>query len=460
MSRPDINQQLAGARILPLLIKLTIPATVAQLVNALYSIVDRMYIGHMPEIGTIALSGVGLTFPITLLISAFSFLPGRGGAPLASIAIGEGDLKKAQKYLSNAAIVLLVISAVITTAGLLFIEPLLTLFGAKVDTMPYALEYLRTYLLGTVFVEFSLGLNPFINSQGFTTIGTVSVAIGAFLNILLDPLFIYTLDMGVRGAALASVISQMISCIWIVVFLMSKRSYIRLRWKTLRLDRDILFSTFALGVSPFTFRVNESLVTAFLNRLLLAWGGADAGLHLAVMTILSSVSQVFFMPLSGIVSGAQPILSYNFGARNYARIRETIHHARVLGVICAACMWFVMVVFPEAVCSVFSDDPALIPLAKDAMRLMFSTVLIMGFQMINQNAFVAMGNARCSFLFALMRKVLILIPLACILPRFFGVWGIYAAEMVSNPITTIITFVVFERYMRKIQDDFASSAAR
>ena len=460
MSRANINQQLASAKILPLLVKLTIPATVAQLVNALYSIVDRMYIGHMPDVGTIALSGVGLTFPVTMMISALSYLPGMGGAPLAAIAIGEKNIPKAQKYLCNAAFLLVAMSLATMAICLIFLRPLLTLFGADAETMPYAYDYLWTYLMGTVFVELALGLNPFINTQGFTVIGTISVAIGAVLNIILDPLFLYVLDMGIRGAAIATVISQFVSCVWILLFLTSKRSCIRLNWRDMRPDRQILLSTCALGVSPFTFRVNESLVMILLNRLIRVYGGVDANLHLASMTILNSISQIFFMPLLGIVSGAQPILSYNFGAHNYPRIRETIHYARMLSFGCAVVMWGVIMAVPGAVCVLFTDNLQLKALTEVTLRIMFCTVFSLGFQMINQNAFVAMGNTRYSFLFGIMRKLLILVPLALILPHFFGIWGIYAAEMISNPVTTAITFVVFERYMRRIQGTFAGEPAR
>jgi len=452
--KADINQQLAGGKILPLLIRLSVPATIAQLVNALYSIVDRMYIGHMPDVGTMALSGIGLTFPITMLISAFSCLPGMGGAPLASIAIGEGDIKKAQKYLCNAVSMLLVISFALTTFFLAFLEPLLKLFGADASTLPYARDYLQIYLIGTVFVQLALGLNPFINTQGFTLIGTMSVVIGAFLNIVLDPLFIYTFGMGIRGAAIATVIAQAVSCAWIFAFLTSKKSYIRINLRDMKIDGRIWKRTCALGVSPFTFRVNESVIVILLNHLLLKYGGADGNLHIASMAILSSMSQVFFMPLSGIVTGTQPLLSFNYGARNYPRIRGTIHYARMLSFGCAVVMWAFFVFAPGLVCRMFTDNPELIEMTKVTMRIMFSTILVLGFQMTNQNAFVAMGNTKYSFLFGIMRKVLLLVPLALIMPLFMGVWGVYVAEAISNPVTVIITFIVFERYMGGLKKKF------
>ena len=452
--KANINQQLAGGKILPLLIKLSVPATIAQLVNALYSIVDRMYIGHMPDVGTMALSGIGLTFPITALIAAFSCLPGMGGAPLASIAIGEGDMKKAQKYLCNTVSMLLVMSLVLTVFFLTFLEPLLVMFGADASTLPYAADYLRIYLLGTVFVQLALGLNPFINTQGFTLIGTMSVVIGAFLNIVLDPLFIYGFDMGIKGAAIATVIAQAASSIWIFLFLTSKKSYIRINLKDMKVEGWIWKKTCALGVSPFTFRVNESIIVILLNHLLLKYGGTDGNLHIASMAILSSMSSVFFMPLSGIVTGTQPLLSYNYGARNYSRIRGTIHYARMLSFGCAVMMWIFFVFAPGLVCRMFTDNAELIEMTKATMRIMFSTILVLGFQMTNQNAFVAMGNTKYSFLFGIMRKVLLLVPLALIMPLFMGVWGVYVAEAISNPVTTIITFIVFERYMGGLKKKF------
>ena len=452
MSHTDtsINHQLATAPIRPLLIRLSIPAAVAQIVNALYSIVDRMFIGHLPGVGSLALSGLGLTFPITMLIAAFSCLPGAGGAPLASIAIGEGDTPRAQTILNNAFTLLLVISAVMTLGCLALLEPMLLWFGADHTTLPYAADYLRIYLVGTVFVELSLGLNFFINAQGFTRIGTLSISIGAVLNLILDPIFLYVLDLGIQGAAYATVISQGASCLWNVWFLCSSRPSIRLNVRDMKPELPLIRQSCALGISPFTFRINESLVNILLNRQIVTYGGADATVHLAVLAVLSSINQIFFMPLAGIVSGTQPILSYNFGAKNVLRVRETIRHARFLSMTCAVIMWGCIMLFPGIICRLFTTDEKLIRLAVPALRMMFCTIFALGYQMVNQNAFVAMGNTGYSFLFGIMRKLLILVPLALILPKFWGVWGIYIAEAVSNPITTAITFVVFEGFLRNL----------
>ena len=446
----SMNQRLATAPVLPLLIRLTIPITVAQLVNALYSLVDRMYIGHMPETGTLALSGIGLTFPIIMVISAFSCIPGRGGSPLASIAMGAGDIRKAERYLANSFSLLAFIGTVLTLACSFFMEPMLRAFGADSSTLPYAMDYLKIYVLGSIFVEFSLGLNPFINAQGYTFHGTITIVIGAVLNIILDPLFIYAFHMGIAGAAVATVISQMVSAAWVIWFLCSGKGTLRLRLKDMAPSWDILKRTCALGVSPFTFQINESIVVIVLNWLLIRYGGADSNLHIASMSLLTSVSQVFFMPLIGIITGAQPILSYNLGARNFPRLRETVRYSRILSISCAVLMWFCLMAFPRTICSMFTSDPKLLSLTSVTMRIMFSTVLVLGLQMVNQNAFVALGNTVCSFIFGIMRKLLLLLPLAFTLPLFFGVWGIYGAEAVSNLLTTIITHAVFTRYFKKL----------
>lgn len=457
MTKSSMNDQLAGAKLLPLLIRLTIPVTVAQLVNALYSIVDRMYIGHIPGSGTMALSGVGITFPIIMMISAFSCIPGMGGAPLASICMGRGDYKKAQSYLSNACTMLIVIGILIMAVCLAFLDPMLLAFGANEGTLPFAHDYLMIYLFGTVFVELAMGLNPFINAQGFTGIGTVTVVIGAVLNIILDPILIYAFDMGIAGAAAATVISQFVSAVWVIRFLCSEKSSLHIRRNDLKPDLSIIKSTCALGVSPFTFRINESIVVILLNRLLIRYGGSASDLHIASMAVLTSISQIFFMPLIGIITGAQPILSYNLGAKNYPRIRETILYARILSMGCAVIMWLVMMLCPQLITRMFTSDARLISLTTVTMRLMFSTVVVIGMQMVNQNAFVALGNTWYSFIFGIMRKLLFLVPLALALPLLCGVWGIYMAEAISNLLTTVITYCAFSHYMKKLEHSAADS---
>ena len=445
------TRELAEGPVMPLLVKLAMPAILAQLIHAAYSIVDRMYIGHMPEVGTTALTGLGLTFPIIMIISSFSCLPGMGGAPLAAIAMGKGDNALAQRYLGNALTMLLTMSLVLTAGFQLFLEPLLTLFGGNSGTLPYAVGYLRIYLMGTLFSQLATGLNSFINTQGFTGIGTMTTLVGAVLNVVLDPIFIYGLGMGIEGAAIATVISQFVSAAWVMWFFLSDRSILRLTLADMKPDRQVLVSTCSLGVSPFIFRVNESVVVILLNRLILIYGGAQIDLHIAVMTTLANITQVFFMPLTGLVAGAQPILSYNKGAGSASRLRETVRCARLLGLSYSVAVWALMMLFPRGLAMAFSPDPAFLDLAAFAIRLQYCTVLVMGMQMVNQNAFVALGNVGYSFLFGIMRKILVLIPLALILPRFLGMTGVYAAEPLSNLITTGVTYLFFERYMGKLE---------
>ncbi|MEM1484333.1 MATE family efflux transporter [Oscillospiraceae bacterium PP1C4] len=450
----DMNDQLARGKILPLLLKLTLPATVAQLVNALYSIVDRMYIGRMHGVGTAALGGLGLTFPIIMLITAFSVLVGMGGSPLASIRMGEGDEAGAQRYLGNAVTLLLLIGAVLTVVCLVWKDPLLIAFGASENTLPYASDYLEIYLFGTIFVQLALGLNSFINAQGYAGMGMLTVVIGAVLNVALDPLFIYTFGMGVKGAAVATVISQFVSAFWVIVFLCSKHSKLRITLRDMRLDWQVVKSTCALGISTFIFLLNESIVIIVINRLLRYYGGSMGDLHIASMAILSSLGQIFFMPLKGIVQGAQPLISYNMGARNFPRIKETIYYARICSITCTVLMWAGMMFAPHYIMLAFTSDPALTDLTVTTMRLMYCTVFVLGMQMINQNAFVAMGNTRYSFFFGILRKVLLLLPLAFILPVYTGIMGIYAAEAISNLITVVVTYVAFTKYLNQIKLSF------
>lgn len=449
----SMNERLANEPILPLLIKLSIPAAVANIVSALYSVVDRWFIGRIPSIGTEALGGVGLTFPIIMLITAFSMLVGMGAAPRASIAMGAGEHNKAEKYLGNAVTMLVAIGVSIILLCIIFDDEMLKLFGASKETLPFAKQYLNIYVLGTVFMLISLGLNSFINAQGNTKIGMMTVIIGALINIILDPIFIFLLDLGIAGAAWATVISQFISALWVILFLISKKSSLKIYLKNLVPDKDIIFSSLSLGVSAFIFYVNESIVVIVINRLLIHYGGYLSDVYITCMSILSSINQIFFLPLKGIVQGAQPIVSFNRGSGNFQRIKNTVIYARIISIGCAVIMWSIFMIFPEKVAEFYTTDIELINMTSKAIRIMFCTIFMLGMQMINQNLFIAIGNAKYSFLFGIMRKVLLLIPLAFILPMVFGVWGIFAAEAVSNFITTIITYIVFTKYIKKLKQN-------
>ncbi|MGI6174844.1 MAG: MATE family efflux transporter [Christensenellales bacterium] len=456
-NKTDMNEQLASGKIKPLLIRMAIPFTIGQLVNALYSIVDRMYIGQMPNVGTAALSGLGLTFPIIMMVLAFAVLIGLGGAPLSSIKAGAGDDESARRYLGNAVTLLILSGIVLTVVFLIFLDPLLIAFGASENTLPYARDYLGIYLWGTVFVQLATGLNAFINSQGYATTGTITLVVGAVLNVVLDPIFIYTLGMGIKGAAVATVIAQAVSAAWVVGFLCSKHSYLRIQAQYLRLKWQVVKTTCMLGFSNFIFQVNESIVVIVINRLLRHYGGVLGDLHIASMAILASVSQIFFMPLKGIMHATQPLVSYNTGAKNHTRIREAIRYSRYYSVGSAAVMWALMMLIPRTISMAFTPDPELIALTERTMRLMFCTVFLIGMQMVNQNAFIAMGNTGYSFLFGIMRKVLLLIPLAFTLPLWMGIDGVYLAEAVSNVLTVIVTYIVFERYMNRLKHSFSQS---
>ena len=437
-----------------LLFKLALPAIAAQLINMLYNIVDRIYIGHIPEIGAAALTGVGVTFPIIMLISAFSSLIGMGGAPRAAIRMGATDNDGAEVIIGNCAVALVGISVVLTAFFLLTQEKLLLLFGASADTLPYALSYLNIYVCGTVFVQLALGLNPFITTQGFATKGMLTVLIGAVLNIILDPIFIFGFQMGVRGAALATVLSQAVSAIWVVCFLTGEHSLLRIRRANLRLRAGVLLPVLALGVSPFIMQATESLLNIALNSSLQRYGGDNA---VGALTILSSIMMALNMPMVGLSQGAQPIISYNYGAKNAERINKAFRLLLISSLAFSVLVWAVMMTAPRFVASIFTSDAALLDTAAWAARIYMAGTLVMGAQMACQQSFIALGQAKASVFMALLRKVILLIPLIYILPNFFEdqVFAVFLAEPIADvlaAITTCVTFaVVFGRLMKKIE---------
>ncbi len=451
-----MEEQLEKGKILPLLLKLAIPSTAAQIVNALYSMVDRIFIGHMEGVGAIALTGLGLTMPIVLLISAFSYLIGRGGGPLLSIKLGEKDREAAAKLQGNSLSLLLILGVILTFIFYVFCDPILLLFGTSEAALPYASSYLKIYVLGTIPVMVSLGMNSFLNAQGYTTLGTITVVIGAILNLILDPVFIYVLDMGIAGAAIATVISQSVSAVWVMYLLLfSKKIMVRIRLK------DMLVSWFntkkicALGVSNFIFFANDSIIQLLLNLLLRYWSPdiATGDMYIGCMTIVYSMMQVFFMPLSGVTQGAQPIVGYCMGARNYKRMRTTINYARACSILCAVVMWALYMIFPGQLARLFTTDTALIEASTGMLRISFCFNFVLGMQMVNQHMFIAMGNAKYSFIFGLMRKIFVLIPLVIVFPFFLGITGVFLAEPVSNVITVVITYIVFTRYVNSLDKE-------
>lgn len=441
MSKAPTND-LGRDRIGKLLLRLALPSILAQLINALYNIVDRMYIGRIPEIGATALTGVGVTFPIVMVIAAFSALIGMGGAPRAAIKMGEGKNDEAAGILGNCFSALLLVSALLTAVFILFRDPLLMSFGASTETLPYASSYLLIYVSGTLFVQLALGLNPFINAQGFAKTGMLTVLIGAVLNIVLDPIFIFVFDMGVQGAALATILSQAVSAFWVLSFLCGRRTRLRIRFRNMRPHAAILLPVLALGLSPFIMQSTESLVNIALNASLQRYGGDAA---VGAMTICSSVFQVLVMPITGLTQGASPIVSYNYGARNVDRVRRAFRLILLCSVCISVFCWLLLMLFPGAFVSIFSDDPALKEKAVWAIRIFTGCFFALGVQFSCQQTFVALGQAKTSLFLALLRKVFLLIPLIFILPLFFQdkVLAVFLAEPVADILASLSTGTVF-----------------
>ena len=433
------EERLGTERMLPLVFKMALPAVAAQFVNLLYGIVDRIYIGHIPGIGTDALAGVGVTISLVVLISSFSAIVGGGGAPLAAIALGQDDRQRAGKILGNGFSLLIIFTLLTSCIAYIFMEPILLLVGASENTLGYAVDYLSIYLLGTIFVEISTGLNSFINAQGRTTIAMCSVLIGAFLNIILDPIFIFWFDMGVKGAALATVISQACSAVWVLRFLFSKHASLPLERRYMRLDKGILLSMLALGISPFIMASTESLVGFVLNSSLKEFGD----IYVSVLTVLQTSMQFVSVPLTGFAQGFVPIASYNYGHGDKRRVKECFRIALITMFSFNLFLMLFMILFPSTVASAFTSDEYLIGTVHWAMPVFLGGMTIFGLQRACQNMFVALGQAKISIFIALLRKVILLIPLAVILPHFMGVTGVYAAETISDATAAICCTLLF-----------------
>ncbi len=451
-----------------LILRLSIPAIAAQIINVLYNIVDRMYIGHIPEIGKTALTGVGVTFPIIMLISAFSYLIGMGGAPQAAIEMGKGNYKRAEKILGTSFGVLIIISVVLTAAILIFQRPLLMMFGASEQTIEYAIEYLTIYTIGTIFVQLVLGLNMFITSQGYAKTGMATTLIGAILNIILDPVFIYLFNMGVSGAAIATVISQAVSCIWVIKFLTGKKTTLKIKKEYVVPDKTIAIAVISLGVSPFIMQATESLTTICFNSSLQAYGGDTA---VGAMTILSSIMQFAMLPVTGLTQGCQPVTSFNFGAGNIQRVRQSF---RILIISCfcfTAAVWACAMFIPNTLISFFTSDAEFMEVTKWALRIYMGATLFFGMQIACQQTFIALGQAKISVFLAVLRKIILLIPLIFILPHIISVnlaanfipddifalfdfpnkvFAVYLAEPIADAIAVICTVTMFKLNFNKI----------
>ena len=449
------NKEMLGqAPVGRLLFKLALPTVVAQLINMLYNIVDRIFIGHIPDIGDLALTGVGVCMPLIMIVSAFAALVSSGGAPRASIFMGQREQEKAEKTLGGCFGLQIVISMILTAVLLIWNRPLLLAFGASENTIEYASDYMSIYALGTIFVQLTLGMNAFVTAQGFTKISMFSVVIGAVANIALDLLFIYGFGMGVKGAALATIISQALSAIWVVSFLLGKKTMLRIKRENLVVSPRIILPCLALGLATFMMQASESVISVCFNSSLLEYGGDIA---VGAMTILTSVMQFAMLPLQGIAQGSQPILSYNYGAKNADRVKKTFRLLLVSCLIYSVTLWSVIMLFPRVFPSIFTPDADLIAYTADVIRVYFCGLIIFGAQIACQMTFVSLGEAACSVTVAVVRKFVLLLPLIYIVPQFMAnkTLGVYTAEPIADLIAVTFTVILFafrfKRAIRKIE---------
>lgn len=446
MPNTQYEERLGTDRMLPLVFRMALPAVAAQLVNLLYTLVDRVYIGHIPGIGTDALAGVGVTSSVIILISAFSAIVAGGGAPLAAIALGQGHRERAGKILGNGFVLLVLFAVVTSTVSYLFMKPILTSIGASAHTLPYAVDYLSVYLLGTLFVEVAVGLNTFINCQGRPGVAMCSVIIGAVLNIALDPLFIFTFGMGVKGAALATILSQACSAVWVLAFLISKRASLQLERRYLRLDRRIVGATLALGLSPFIMASTESLVGFVLNGSLERYGD----IYVSALAVMQAAMLCVSVPLTGFAQGFVPVVSYNYGHGNRERVKECFKIVVTVMFLFNFLLVLLMILFPSLVSAVFTSDEHLTETVTRTMPVFLAGMTIFGLQRACQNMFVALGQAKVSIFIALLRKVILLVPLALLLPRWMGVMGVFTAEGISDAVAAICCTTIFAFFFPRI----------
>ena len=415
----------------------------------LYNIVDRIYIGHIPKEGALALTGVGVCMPLIMIVTAFAAFVAYGGAPRATIFMGKGDNKTAEKILGNCFIVQIIISVLLTAALLLWNRDFLLAFGASENTIDYGVAYMNIYALGTIFVQLTLGMNAFITAQGFAKTGMLSVLIGAVINIVLDPVFIFGFHMGVRGAALATIMSQAVSCIWVLLFLFGKKTHLKIKTDNMKLERAIVLPCLALGLSNFVMQASESVISVCFNSSLLRYGGDIA---VGAMTILTSVMQFAMLPMQGLGQGAQPIISYNYGAGNVKRVKGAFKLLLKCSLIYSCLLWLFVMIFPQGFASMFTSDADLLSYTQMALRIYMGSMLLFGIQMACQMTFIAIGNAKASILVAVMRKFILLIPLIYIMPHIFTAdkaRAVYMAEPVADFFAVCFTAVLFYFQFRK-----------
>ena len=448
MAHADPSSELATKPLGRLLLRFAIPSIFAQIVNLLYNIVDRIFVGRIPEIGPLALAGLGVAFPIILIISSFSFLAGMGGAPLASIAMGRGDNAKAERILGSACVFLLAMSVVLTVLCFWAMRPMLLMFGASEQTIGYAVDYFSLYLLGTPAVQLSLGLNYYISCQGFAKTSMMTVLIGAALNIILDPIFIYGLDMGCKGAALATICSQAVSAVWIFAFFFGKRTILHFRRQYLRLDLKELVPVILLGLSPFFVQVTDCIVPLVMNAGMQQYGN---DYYVGTMTVMFSIEQLLRLPADGLCQGAVPIMSYNYGAKKVDRMKKTFKLHLVISLIYSTLFWLFVQLFPATFAGIFSSDPELVSFTAGALRIYCGAMFLFGIQLACQMTFVAIGYAVCSIIVAVVRKFVLLLPLIFIVPMFVSnkTMGVYMAEPIADAIAVTFTAILFSIQFRK-----------
>jgi len=451
MSNQSKVQDMGSGSIPGLMLGLAVPAVIAQLINMLYNIVDRIYIGHIPEVGAAALTGVGLFLPILMMINAFAMLAGSGGAPRAAIAMGKKDQDGAQKILGNCFSVLMIFAALLTVLFYIFAPWLLRLFGASDVTLPYALSYARIYILGTVFVMIVMGLNPFITTQGFARFSMITTVVGAVCNIILDPVFIFGFGMGVQGAAIATVVSQAVSAVWVLCFLRGPRTLLKLTLSDMKIVPGVILPCLALGISTFVMLGTESILNISFNSSLSHYGGDVA---VGAMTIISSSSQLVTLPLQGICQGGQPIMSYNFGAGKKKRVKQAFYCQFTACTGYATVMWLLLMVMPRMFADIFSSDVSLVDYTVWAMRIYMAGIFSTGVQISCQQTFMALGQAKISLLMACLRKLVLLIPLIFILPHIITdqVFGVFLAEPVSDILAALVTGIMLFSRLDRILD--------
>ena len=433
-----------------LLFRLALPTITAQIINLLYNVVDRVYIGHMDEIGDLALTGVGVCMPLIMIVSAFAALVAGGGAPRASIFMGQGDKDSAERTMGSCFTLQCIISVVLTAIMLIFHRPMLLAFGASENTIEYAAEYMQIYSIGTLFVQLTLGMNAYITAQGFARMGMITVVIGAIANILLDPLFIFVFDMGVGGAALATIISQAISCGWVIFFLLSKKSILRLKPSMMKIDLRLVLPCIALGSAHFIMQASESVISVCFNSSLLEYGGDIA---VGAMTVLTSVMQFAMLPLQGLAQGAQPIISYNYGAKNKDRVKGIFRLLLTCSLIYSITVWVGVMLFPRGFAAIFTNKPELLDFTGSALRIYCAVLGIFGIQIACQMTFVSLGKALSSMAVAIMRKFVLLLPLIYIVPLFFDegmkTTAVYLAEPIADALAVTFTAVLFAIQFKK-----------